>query len=144
MGYYVSMQGSASIPADKADACLEAINHLHTPEMLAEHARGGRFDSKEYVERWYSWVDNPPNGRFETLKNAIEAWNLRFEEPNDEWRLVSYDSESKMGQEEFFFQTIAPFVAEGSFECEGEDGHRWRYVFLNGKLLLKEAKVVWV
>lgn len=49
-----------------------------------------------------------------------------------------------LGDDLEIFQSIAPFVAEGSFlDMSGEDGERWKWVFKDGKCQEIRARLVW-
>lgn len=50
----------------------------------------------------------------------------------------------KLGEEFRVFQSIAPYVKEGSYlHMIGEDGDQWRWVFRNGTCEEIHAKVTW-
>ena len=49
-----------------------------------------------------------------------------------------------LGDDFEIFQSIAPFVAEGSFlDMSGEDGERWKWVFKGGNCHELKARLVW-
>lgn len=51
---------------------------------------------------------------------------------------LSYD-------EEKMFQSIAPYVEDGSYiEMSGEDGARWKWAFNGGKFKEIQAKIIWL
>ena len=77
----------------------------------------------------FAWIDK-------------DFWKVdRFDLMMEEWRYpVGYDSEGnvtsvgfegeKLGDEEYLFEAIAPFVKAGSYiEMYGEEGHIWRWIF---------------
>lgn len=50
----------------------------------------------------------------------------------------------KLGSDEPFFETIAPFVTDRSYiEMEGEDGCRWRWWFSNGEMRTDHMRAEW-
>lgn len=50
----------------------------------------------------------------------------------------------KVGEDYWMFQSIAPYVKDGSFiEMLGEDGEQWRWVFKDGNCREITAKVSW-
>lgn len=49
-----------------------------------------------------------------------------------------------LGDDLEIFQSIAPYVADGSFlDMSGEDGERWQWRFQNGECRDVKAKIVW-
>jgi hypothetical protein len=145
MGYYVDMSTiDVIIPADKRAAALDAINAMFTPERLEKEARGGSFNGSGYTEKWYSWVTNPPNGKFDTLEEALLAWRFSTIELDDGGLELDYSDSSKLGQEELLFENIAPFVNDGGeVRCVGEDNTYWRWRFANGTLVEECGEVVY-
>lgn len=56
---------------------------------------------------------------------------------------ISFAGE-KLGDDEVLFQAIAPYVKNNSYiEMHGEDHAMWRWVFVDGKLTEKYARIVW-
>jgi len=146
MGYCVDIAISASIPSKNVNKCLEAINELHTDENLLKNAHG--FGTRKEVKVssyiWYSWVENPPNGKFPDLQTAFEAWRYKVT-IDDKGNLVIDDfNGEKWGDDEIFYDTIAPFVKSGSLiEVRGEDGDTWRHVFENKQVKRQEGRTVY-
>jgi hypothetical protein len=145
MGYYVDMSTiDVIIPAEKRDAALDAINAMFTPERLEKEARGGSWAGGAYLSRCYSWVENPPNGKFDTLKEALQAWGFPTIELDDGGLQIEYCDSSKLGQEGLLFENIAPFVNDGGeVRCVGEDNTYWRWRFTNGTLVEEDGEVVY-
>jgi hypothetical protein len=147
MGYYVSYEiGGVVVPSDKAAACLQAINDLHTDENLLANAGGGRFGAGVENEpvsktKWYSWVDNPPPGGFRSLVDAFAAWRFEAEGGDDgEVGLLYFEGE-KLGDEEILFRTIAPFVEPGgAITGYGEEHESWVFEF-NGQGVEEKSAV---
>jgi hypothetical protein len=80
-----------------------------------------------------------------TLKEALSAWrwdSFISEETGDLVDLT-FNGE-KLGDDETFFETLAPFVKAGSYiEMEGEDGGHWKWKF-DGKTMTEvSGKVVY-
>ena len=143
MGYYVDMTCyDVVIPKENVDKALKAINGMFTPARLMRDARGGHFDGRAYVERWYSWVTNPPAEGFPDLPAALDAWGFgaRITEQGD--CQVIYSSNEKLGQEDLMLNEIAPYVTPGgSIECRGEDSALWRWLF-DGKRCVEQHGIV--
>jgi len=93
--------------------------------------------------RRYDWVDD----NFHQLTDIHEmgqAWRWQFDTDNDGNINDIWFQGQKLGDEETFFKTIAPFVRDSSFiEMEGDDDERWRWVFKNGQLYEQDSKLVW-
>lgn len=61
MGYYVDYN-TDDVTIKNCPEALTAINALHTNDMLKTYASGGSWSGGEANQRWYSWVNNPPEG----------------------------------------------------------------------------------
>jgi len=146
MGYYVEMVTCVTIPKKNINACLNAINELHTDKNLLKYAGGGVFPKKGTVAEyaWYSWVDNPPNGKFENLQKALLEWRYDNKVDKNGNVIITYFHGEKWGDDELLFKTIAPFVKNNStIEVTGEDDNHWRYVFSNKQVKMEKGKVVY-
>jgi len=103
---------------------------------------------KETIEdsggRHFSWVDTKVLMEATNLKEFMEEW--RWEIVLDEDGNVTdigFEGD-KIGDDEYLFNTIAPFVESGSFiEMSGEDGCLWRWVFKDGKLHDISPEINW-
>ena len=140
MGYYVDMRMNVLVPKDKIDDCLKAINALHEPARVAADGSGGRFAGGQKKVAWYSWVNNPENGAFPSLGDALSEWRYEWEEGDEGINIYAFIGE-KWGDDELLFNAIAPYV-EGDILCHGEDGNLWGYEFEDGKLY--ETRAEWV
>jgi len=124
MGYHVTMSVDVVIPEQNIDACLQAINKLHTDENLSKHTHGGR-----------GWVDNPKDGKFNTLQDAFSAW--RYEShaaTNGDVDVDNFNGE-RWGDDDQLFKAIAPFALRHShIDVIGEDYCHWRYWFNDKKV----------
>jgi len=151
MGYCVSIEmDDVVIPADKVQACLAAINEMHTDENLIKHGGSGASgagitkDTPVRKKRWYSWVNNPDGEGFKTLLDAIGSWRYQAEQKDNGDIEILYFNGGKWGDDEQFYTVIAPFVMDNAFiECRGEDNAMWRYEFENGKMKEQNAVISW-
>ena len=139
MGYYVDYSIEASFKVEDAPKVLAAINALHTPERLAM-ASGCRYKEGKCVEKWYSWVDNPPQGGWTDVETAIGAWRFNTN-LCEELYWLGFDG-SKCGDEEFLFEAIAPWL-EGEIYARGEDGYEWGYRFKDGCMTHLQCEKIW-
>lgn len=141
MGYCVNMEiGGLIIPAEKIAECLAAINELHTEDNLNKNADGG-----SSTEKWYSWVNNPKDGGFKDMKEAISSWRYSgdFDDLGN-FHFEYFEGEKWGGDEDYLYHAIAPFVNDGGLiECRGEDGAQWRYLFAEGKMTEQTGSTIW-
>lgn len=126
MGYRIQYDIQVVVDMSRQDETLAAINTLHTPEMLERHAGGGTWQGGKCIARHYMWTENPPEGGFRTLVEALEAWRFNLCPDGS----LEFTGE-KLGDEELLFKTLAPFIT-GAVYATGEDGGRWEYAFNNG------------
>lgn len=145
MGYYVRGHGSFSIDTNNIDKAYQAMCELNNQDDLK---RGGRYggggvdqdsprpDGLNYhPARWFSWMDaNYPDtcADFDAiLKQVGFDFSTSYNEDVVTY-LMNYDN--KTGQEDLFMEAIAPFVISGEFEWSGEDGHKWKWEYADGKM----------
>ena len=88
------------------------------------------------MSAWFSWMDWNYDVTCTTAPEIIEAlgFNITY---NDDGDIVHLSYDTKIGQEDLFFSSIAPYVENGSFiSWKGEDGDRWGWKFINGELII--------
>lgn len=94
-----------------------------------------------------SWVDNQDIIDSKTFKQAFSEcrYQSSLEEVDGEMYItIDYFSGEKYGSEELIFNTLAPYVEDGSYiTYQGEEGEQWRYTFNNGTMKEKTAKITW-
>jgi hypothetical protein len=132
MGYYVNGNGELRIKSENLDKAYEAMMKLQdAPEDIR---RGGAWSNGGYTARWFSWMPSD----LRTLPDAKAVFaELGFEvedDQNDDLLIRCYDN--KTGQEDLFFAAAAPFIENGEYEWEGEDGEFWKWVFQDGKMFV--------
>lgn len=78
------------------------------------------------------------------LEDALKEYNWDVE-LNEDYDIIRISfSGDKLSDEVMIFAELAPFVESGSYiECRGDDGEMWRWIFQDGKLEEKKAKIVW-
>lgn len=108
--------------------------------VKAIHGLAGKESIEDSSGKHFSWVNND----FVDFSGIIElfaAWRWSVEENDFGINCISFDGQ-KLGNDHLFFNTIAPYVENGSFiEIMGEDGCIWRWFFKDGKM--KTVKPVW-
>ena len=85
----------------------------------------------------YSWVKQYDLDKADHISHYFEAFGWDYE-TDSEYNIVDVVMENeKIGDEDEFFEILAPFIEDGSYiEFYGKDGRKWRWVFKNG--LMKE------
>ena len=121
--------------ANKAKA-LEALKKIST----RTNEMGGGSSSGQ---KWFSWVDmeyvNKP-----TLEEALVCWRWHSKLDKKGNVVDIWFEGEKLGNDLFLFETLAPFVEQGSFiEMSGEDGAMWRWTFKNKKCKEISPKITW-
>jgi hypothetical protein len=135
MGYYVEYELTLTIGARNIERALEIFNNLHTPEMLQKYARGGAFGGGR-EEKWYSWVPNPPEP-YRTLQEAFANWaivdddvDMSIDRETGDFTLRgSYNS--KLGQQDFLIEQLAPVLRDARIDVKGEDGRAFAWIVEN-------------
>ena len=129
MGYYINVVNhDVLIPNDKKVAALDAIKAMATS---TNKMGGGGYTGGEVVERWFSWVDMTQLANADTLVEAFDAWRYIFTETDEGVRLEYFNGE-KLGDDAFLWETMSPFINDGSIEVHGEEGEFWRWKFKDG------------
>ena len=124
MGYCMSQtDANFFMKSDTHEDALKAIKKL----MDQANSLGEGFNNNE---RQFSWVDKDVVMKAVNLREAMEEWGYEVEfDENYDIVGIEFTGE-KMGQEEFLFDVIAPYVKEGSYiQMSGEDGEIWRWIF---------------
>jgi hypothetical protein len=131
MGYYVNGNGELRIKAENLGKAYEALMALQDAPDKAK--RGGSYSANER-RHWFAWM--PEDLR--TLPDTKSVFaELGFEVESDEnGDLLIRCYDNKTGQEEVFFAAAAPFIEEGEYEWQGEDGEFWKWSFTDGKMFL--------
>ena len=130
MGYYVSGEGRLTIKNENLPAAYAALMALQDAPDEGKH--GGSFSAKE-TRRWYSWM--PEDLRtIPTVQDVFRELGFEVEVDGDTGDVLIGLYDSKMGQEEVFFAAAAPFIEDGEYEWQGEDGDFWKWSFADGKM----------
>jgi hypothetical protein len=142
MGYYVTLRESDfEIPAENLDAAYEAMCRLN---VTHDHLKnGGSWGGGGQTAKWFSWM---PENYPEVCPDAASIFeHLGFEVEITEsgsLRLNYYDS--KIGQEELFLEACAPYAVDKTgLIWQGEDGEMWGQQVVDGRLVARNATIVW-
>ena len=132
MGYYVRGESyNFKLEAGNEVGIQAAIRELNTHDELKN---GGQSKAGVTVEKWFSWMNDFDYDKDFTTVELLErlGFDVTVDEDGDITN-VFYDS--KLGQEELFLATLAPFIEDGSIiEWKGEEDERWRWVFEGGEM----------
>lgn len=135
MGYYVSISDTDfSIPKAHLEDAYTAMCDINRFHKLKRGGGGG--------EAWFSWM---PANYPDVLSTAEEILNeLGFEFIVDPTTgdLTSFTYDSKIGNEDIFFCSIAPFIKKGSYiNWTGEDGEMWQWYFTGERMQVRSAVI---
>lgn len=136
MSYCMSLRSqNFFLKRDDSDKVLAALK-----ELFREHP-----DSPSGFGK-FSWINTNVVLSAKTLQEAMNECRWEFQTnggDNGDFDVIEFNGE-KLGEDELIFSAIAPFVKDGSFiEMEGEDGSLWKWIFNDGKVKEKMAKIVY-
>lgn len=114
---------------------------------------------KEYVDKAYNalkelfskgdtslaWINNKVASNSKSFTEIMLKcrWQVESNEEGD-YDTIYFNGEKCGGDEEVVLDTIAPYVENDSYiQMQGEDGEQWRWVFNNGEVIEKHAKLIW-
>lgn len=142
MGYCMSMRAAKFHVHEALKAkALEAIKAIMKDESnMRVVLRVGK-----QTERWYSWVSTKEVLAAITFEDAMKEWGYPVSSngANGDIDDIGFEGE-KIGQEDFLFRAIAPYVTDGSYiEMVGEDGALWRWSWARGEFHEQEAVISW-
>lgn len=150
MGYFVTGEGSITIPADKLDDAYKALVELNKRDDLKsggssrETMKPVRSTSvARYPHKWFSWMDWNYDELNDNAKDILKDVGFEIDEDDDGSIVLRY-YDNKIGAEEHFVKAIASHVTEDSIMVwTGEDGEKWRWIFRDGELITQEAIFTW-
>jgi hypothetical protein len=120
------------IPAKKVKKTVAAIQNLAGKETIRD-ASGRHFS---WVPQDFAEIDDP--------EELFRAWRWDIEATETGAIDSIQFAGTNLGDDEVFFEAIAPFVKKGSYiEMSGEDGDRWRWAFDGKTCVEKKAVISW-
>lgn len=142
MGYYINQEEAEfTIPKENFSRCLDAIKSLMSQ---ANKMAGGSWTGGVQTDQWFSWVNTERVLSAETLVDAFAAWRWDASLDKDGNIGDIFFRGEKAGSDDYLMNAIAPFVKCGSYiQMRGEEGEMWRWTFKGGKMIEKNAKIVW-
>ena len=155
MGYYVDTTAAdIFISKDKFEDCYKAMCKLNERDDLKSGGSWGAGISADepkpeginyHPGRWFSWMDANYPETCKSMEDILYALGFENIDYDEEGNLIDLCYSSKIGSEDHFFQSIAPFVKEGSYiNWSGEDNSIWQWYFNGKELVTKSALITWV
>lgn len=132
MGYYVRITDSSLIikneVREKVLAIWKDLNH----PRFNDKKNGGSWSGGKQTGWHYSWLDENYDKKVSSVEEMLEMLGFEFEtNDNSDVLILGYDS--KIGNESFFFESIARQISGGQYVAwSGEDGESFVWYF-NGK-----------
>ncbi len=119
--------------------CIKAANHQKV--MLAIKGLAGK-ETIVDTEAHFYFVRTKDFLAAKTISEIFDAWRWSIDTNyNGDISGINFIGE-KLGDDNIFFQAIAPYVEEGSYiQMFNDSGKTWRWCFENGKMLEKYAKL---
>lgn len=151
MGYRVNLIGSdVFIPAEFAQAAFDAVCALNAKHDLKY---GGRFGGSPFEkpadtesngdpEHWFSWMPWNYDEICEDIVDVLDLLGFSVYVDLDGCVYV-YGYDSKSGQEDLFFKTLAPYIRGSRMTWMGEDAEFYVWVFENGEFYEYPAHLTW-
>lgn len=131
MGYCIEMTESKfTIKKENFNKALQSLKEVFVPENMTCY---DYIDGKKYPH--FSWVDTKTVLESKELGSALEE--IRYAPTyNDNGDICDVEfTGEKYGDEEVFFNALAPYVESGFYLCfEGEDEDTWKWTFDDGKV----------
>lgn len=128
MGYHMFLLHSdIFISQEKHDSALATIKSAMAAEGKREE---------------FAFVSKQSCLLVETFVDVMRIWRW-LPECDDDGNIVSLDFlGEKLGNEDFLFGVIAPFVKDGSnVQMAGEDGRVWQWLFHSGIVDVEEGVI---
>ena len=160
MGYCIDATvNDVVIPGAKVEGAVAALTELMDEAHVM--GEGGSWQGGQRHSAHFSWVNTDEvlgHLARKDLAKAIESWRWACGAPDEKDDLeiladayvphqdvkVDYFAGEKMGQDDVFWETLAPFVQEGAMiEFRGEDDARWRYIFTGDGMKVQTGETVW-
>lgn len=155
MGYFVTITNSKfRVNKEHLDDAYKALCALNDRDDIKS---GGTFggDGPTYRDprpegmdhhpgKWFSWMPADYPKKYKSAAEILEGLGFALT-ADAEGNIIGIEYDSKIGNEDHFFEELAPFVEAGSFiEWRGEDGAEWRW-FFDGKTAITQTVVekVW-
>ena len=128
------------------DEALKVTKALITDKAKEQYGTTGYVMQKgEITSRHYGFVEEENVARANNFKDAAEAfrWDMWVDDEGDIYGTM-FNGEKYTGSEQTFFNTIAPYVREGSYiEMQGEEGEMWKWYFNGMECMEYQAQIIY-
>lgn len=131
MGYIIKMiESDFVVRKDNFERALESLKSVFIPENMT---------CKDYINGveypHFSWVNTKTVLESKTLEDAMmEIRYIPLYNADGDIYKLEFTGE-KYGDEEVFFNALAPYVESDSYlSFVGEDGAIWKWIFNDGKV----------
>lgn len=119
--------------------CIKAENHPKVMEAIRS------LEGKETIfdyEPHFMFILTKEVKAAKNISDLFKAWRWEIEfDSSGDIGYLQFIGE-KLGDEDIFFEAIAPYVESGSYiQVFDDDGEIWRWCFEQGKMLIKNAKI---
>jgi hypothetical protein len=150
MGTYVTLidsQVSWKDAAARAAALPQIQATLFTDQALLALADGGNYggtsDQQPVAQRrWYSGTNTLICRSATDIADILGEFFDRFDDQGETHWQLTFDN--KLGQNQLLMETLAPFIAAGSYlSWEDEDGDRFRWEFDGTVMAERHLATAW-
>jgi len=150
MGTYITLidsQVSWKDAAARASALPHVQATLFTDEALLALADGGNYggtsDQQPVAQRrWYSGTNTLACRSATDIADILREFFDRFDDQGGTHWQLRFDN--KLGQQQLLMETLAPFIAAGSYlSWEDEDGDRFRWEFDGTVMAERHLATAW-
>lgn len=153
MGYYITVTGNITIKKSDEDKAYKAMCALNQQDELKRGGSwGGEHDARNprpegldhHPGRWFSWLHPDYPSICDSFLAVLEHLGFEIRNVNEVGDSTTYELyySSKSGQEELFLDACAPYIT-GETYWEGEDGERWRTIYVDGTSVTQTGRTVY-
>lgn len=133
MGFYVRiLESEVIIKRDQKKNIFKAwcaLNHSDNDHL--KHA--GSWSGGQKIEAWFSWMEPDYDKTCTHMEDILSMLGFDFE-INSQGDIHNLEYDSKMGDEQLFFDRAAPYIENGYIHWQGEDDEDYYWIFDEGKL----------
>jgi hypothetical protein len=139
MGYYASIfESNVFVPKENLEKAYQAACELNNHDKLKT---GGSIDGNGNREYWFAWMPKNYPEQYSDLQEILDALGFSTHE-DSEGNLQINGFSDKVGDEDKFLETIAPYVNNNShIVWIGEDNTMWAFQFIDGKMIESNVSV---
>lgn len=143
MGYYVNtVSTNFMLKKKNLKKAYKAMCKLNEQDELKTGGSWG--EGGKQLKTWFAWMDPDYPKTCKTAQEIIEQLGFDIE-TNDKGDIINLMYDNKTGAEEYFMESIAPYVEPGSYiEWQGEGAYDYYKYEFNGKTMeIKRGTIVY-